>query len=98
MLAEHHGIILSVESVRTLMRSAGLWRARRRRLKPIHPMRERRPRRGELIQIDGSRSEEHPSELQSLMRITYAVFGLQTKKKPETTSELESLIQITSTD
>src|SRR3546814_2620728 len=54
MLAEHHGIILSVESVRTLMRSAGLWRARRRRLKPIHPMRERRPRRGELIQIDGS--------------------------------------------
>jgi len=53
-LAERHGIVLSVESVRALMRSAGLWRARRRRLKPLHPMRERRPRRGELIQIDGS--------------------------------------------
>lgn len=53
-LAERHGITLSVESVRTLMRSAGLWRARRRPLRPIHPMRERRPRRGELIQIDGS--------------------------------------------
>ncbi len=53
-LAEHHGITLSVESVRTLMRAAGLWRAKRRRVVPIHPMRERRPRRGELIQIDGS--------------------------------------------
>src|SRR3546814_10701919 len=28
-----------------------------------------------------SRSEEHTSELQSLMRITYAVFCLKTKKK-----------------
>src|SRR3546814_4693178 len=28
-----------------------------------------------------SRSEEHTSELQSLMRISYAVFGLQTKIK-----------------
>src|SRR3546814_1018820 len=27
-----------------------------------------------------SRSEEHTSELQSLMRISYAVFGLETKK------------------
>src|SRR3546814_1264447 len=27
------------------------------------------------------RSEEHPSELQSLMRISYAVFCLQKKKK-----------------
>src|SRR3546814_4486092 len=29
----------------------------------------------------GRRSEEHTSELQSLMRISYAVFCLQTKKK-----------------
>src|SRR3546814_4176761 len=28
------------------------------------------------------RSEEHTSELQSLMRISYAVFCLQNKKKP----------------
>src|SRR3546814_7243529 len=32
----------------------------------------------------GSRSEEHTSELQSLMRISYAVFCLK-KKKTETT-------------
>src|SRR3546814_9940491 len=30
---------------------------------------------------DGSRSEEHTSELQSLMRISYAVFCLKKKKK-----------------
>lgn len=54
MLAERHSVVLSVESVRTLMRQAGLWRARSWRLKPIHPLRQRRPQRGELIQIDGS--------------------------------------------
>src|SRR3546814_1309414 len=31
------------------------------------------------------RSEEHTSELQSLMRISYAVFCLQKKQKPRTT-------------
>src|SRR3546814_7632396 len=30
---------------------------------------------------DGGRSEEHTSELQSLMRISYAVFCLKKKKK-----------------
>src|SRR3546814_7532538 len=30
---------------------------------------------------DGTRSEEHTSELQSLMRISYAVFCLQKKKR-----------------
>src|SRR3546814_5893133 len=30
--------------------------------------------------IDWTRSEEHTSELQSLMRISYAVFGLKKKK------------------
>src|SRR3546814_4152666 len=33
----------------------------------------------------GDRSEEHTSELQSLMRISYAVFGLKKKKTTETT-------------
>src|SRR3546814_11427817 len=32
----------------------------------------------------GSRSEEHTSELQSLMRISYAVFCLKKKKKTRT--------------
>src|SRR3546814_4225199 len=33
--------------------------------------------------LDESRSEEHTSELQSLMRISYAVFCLKTKKKTQ---------------
>src|SRR3546814_6011311 len=34
---------------------------------------------GATEQADGLRSEEHTSELQSLMRISYAVFGLKKK-------------------
>src|SRR3546814_2940176 len=34
-----------------------------------------------LIDAEGPRSEEHTSELQSLMRISYAVFCLKKKKK-----------------
>src|SRR3546814_4337029 len=34
------------------------------------------------------RSEEHTSELQSLMRISYAVFCLKTKKKTQQTYDL----------
>src|SRR3546814_5218191 len=34
-----------------------------------------------LLELDAARSEEHTSELQSLMRISYAVFCLKKKKK-----------------
>src|SRR3546814_1369213 len=43
--------------------------------------------RGDLPRECRSRSEEHTSELQSLMRISYAVFCL----KKKTTPDLESL-------
>src|SRR3546814_3431848 len=36
---------------------------------------------GECLRLVGARSEEHTSELQSLMRISYAVFCLKKKKK-----------------
>src|SRR3546814_7873631 len=35
------------------------------------------------VQIPGARSEEHTSELQSLMRISYAVFCLKKKKQKQ---------------
>src|SRR3546814_3618814 len=39
------------------------------------------------VSVDGdSRSEEHTSELQSLMRISYAVFCLKKKKKKKNTT------------
>src|SRR3546814_8128743 len=50
----------------------------------------RRPRRGSGVnrdRNDGGRSEEHTSELQSLMRISYAVFCLKKKKHNRHTSE-----------
>src|SRR3546814_1111461 len=46
-----------------------------------HPLRDRARLRG-LADIH-SRSEEHTSELQSLMRISYAVFCLKKKTKHE---------------
>src|SRR3546814_1310041 len=39
-----------------------------------------RPDRARRCADDSGRSEEHTSELQSLMRISYAVFCLKTKK------------------
>ena len=55
-LRELHGIVLSTESLRTLMRRAGLWKAKARK-RNIHQPRERRPYFGELVQIDGSRHD-----------------------------------------
>src|SRR3546814_1311074 len=46
-----------------------------------HDSRRRRARAGLPTAVRGSRSEEHTSELQSLMRISYAVFCLKKKKK-----------------
>src|SRR3546814_6031904 len=43
--------------------------------------------RDRAARCDQRRSEEHTSELQSLMRISYAVFCLKKKKKKMTTVE-----------
>ena len=53
-LAELHDIHLARETVRQWMITAGLWKDRRARLKPVHQPRYRRDCLGELIQIDGS--------------------------------------------
>jgi transposase len=53
-LTQVHRVPISVETLRLWMIEAKLWHGKvRRRAKP-HPMRERRGRLGELIQIDGS--------------------------------------------
>src|SRR3546814_8182924 len=44
-----------------------------------------------VVDLDWKRSEEHTSELQSLMRISYAVFCL----KKKTTTQINSTINIT---
>ena len=53
-LAERHDLRFSVESTRQLMIKAGYWRTRKGGVVCAHPMRERRARFGEMIQIDGS--------------------------------------------
>ena len=53
-LTEDHHLTLSVETVRHLMIQAGLWQPHRAPRPVIHPLRERRARFGELVQIDGS--------------------------------------------
>src|SRR3546814_2343287 len=45
---------------------------------------QRAHRGGPVAQKKAARSEEHTSELQSLMRISYAVFCLKKKKKQHT--------------
>ena len=53
-LAEHEAIAVSKETIRQLQIADRLWRPKKRREKRVYSLRERRPRFGELIQIDGS--------------------------------------------
>ena len=53
-LTEVHGVAMSRESVRKLMIVEGMWKPKRAKKPPTHPMRERRACFGELVQIDGS--------------------------------------------
>src|SRR3546814_3555900 len=48
-----------------------------------------------VLHASGERSEEHTSELQSLMRISYAVFCLTTKNKNTTSHAYNSSINHT---
>src|SRR3546814_1263198 len=50
---------------------------------------------GELLEPLGKRSEEHTSELQSLMRISYAVFCLKKKIKDTRTKSTVKIQTIT---
>jgi transposase len=53
-LCELDHIKVSAETVRRLQIDLGLWRPKKRRAKRVFQLRQRRPRFGELVQIDGS--------------------------------------------
>lgn len=53
-LDEIDRIAVSKETVRGLQIKLGLWKPKRRRQKRVFQLRQRRPRFGELVQIDGS--------------------------------------------
>ncbi len=56
-LEELDDIVISRETVRQIMISENIWKAKAKKAKRVHQMRERRSRPGELIQIDGSPHE-----------------------------------------
>jgi hypothetical protein len=53
-LLELEGIKISRESIRQMQVAMGLWKPKCRRVRRVFQLRDRRPRFGELIQIDGS--------------------------------------------
>jgi len=53
-LLEKHEINVSSETLRQWMISDGIWKPKNKKVQRNHPTRERRPRMGELIQIDGT--------------------------------------------
>jgi hypothetical protein len=57
MLAEREGLELSVSTVRRVLRDAGIPAPRTRRAPRLHRRRDRYPRAGMLLQIDGSRHD-----------------------------------------
>ena len=57
LLAEHEGITLSRPSVRRILRVAGVASPRKRRAPRHRSRRERMPREGMLVQVDGSRHD-----------------------------------------
>src|SRR3546814_3849215 len=48
------------------------------------------PSIAEVVEVVEGRSEEHTSELQSLMRISYAVFCLKKKKNHQRNRQIQS--------
>src|SRR3546814_9544304 len=94
-------------SLSVLVRSADAWgaadtaggvsalppimRARDARMLITCPYIQRRSTRLLRPRPAGPRSEEHTSELQSLMRISYAVFCLKTKKNQYINTHLQQL-------
>src|SRR3546814_1795860 len=63
------------------LRAAGCWSLSRTQF--VANLSAMAPLERDLEQASPSRSEEHTSELQSLMRISYAVFCLKKKKQRE---------------
>jgi len=53
-LTEKHGLKLSIETVRQLMITEGIWKPKKAKKLVVHQMRERRACLGELVQLDGS--------------------------------------------
>ena len=89
-LALHDGIAVSKETLRQWLRAAGVWQARRRRVKAIHTWRPRRACRGELVQWDTSEHawlEGRGQEPYLIIMIDDATNQLQARFVPHDSTE-----------
>src|SRR3546814_3784585 len=83
-LADHHGIVVETSYMTEEMKLGAYYRSfgfRDDYYLPVEILEDGKP---EPITNLRRRSEEHTSELQSLMRISYAVFCLKKKKQTNT--------------
>jgi DNA-binding Lrp family transcriptional regulator len=53
-LAKKHKLRIGRETLRQLMKQAGLWRSRKQKVEDVHPWRQRRSSHGEMVQWDTS--------------------------------------------
>jgi transposase len=53
-LAKKHKLAIGRETLRQLMKQAGLWRSRKQKIEAVHQWRQRRSARGEMVQWDTS--------------------------------------------
>src|SRR3546814_1669378 len=67
-IAEHHAVLLRADANARVRAITWMFAA----LNTVEPP---------IVEREAARSEEHTSELQSLMRISYAVFCLEKKKR-----------------
>src|SRR3546814_3109296 len=82
-----------ISSASASTRAAGAWPLLISSISTLLPVQEPRPLG--IASTRPARSEEHTSELQSLMRISYAVFCLKKKKHKNKNTQTEQPIQQT---
>src|SRR3546814_10269076 len=82
LVSDQDDAVLSATSQRLSLITTELQEtAMKTRMQPISNIWSKLPR--VVRDLAAARSKEHTSELQSLMRISYAVFCLKKKKKPQ---------------
>jgi hypothetical protein len=89
-LAKRDGIAVSKETLRQWLVAAGIWKARRRRVKAVHTWRPRRACRGELVQWDTSEHawlEGRGEEPYLIVMIDDATNQLQARFVPHDSTE-----------
>src|SRR3546814_7990201 len=94
LLGRGHARILGHDAgdLRQLRRSPGGRRGSVHRLLEVGDQGRAEQRLPLLGEADDVRSEEHTSELQSLMRISYAVFCLKKKKNEHSSNSTNTII------